>query len=382
MSANKRTIYLTKNHQLHGTEDASTNVFLFNENGPAVQAKWVRKNIELNDGCFVILDHKQAILKEAERNLLKRNYYIEKIDFSNMVDKLSINPFDLVKDTSEIHFMFLNFLHAMWDNSDPDIAAMSNLIDAFASCIFFMFSTQKEKLNMVTLRKMVYSVRATCQTDDGVVPLSDAIFAGIKDQESMPCKYYAQFKKAAGERQEEVAEKVAQVFDMFNDNDMAMMSETDEYLKDVFNFKTAIFVNVNNENEEHSGKLMMILLNYFIQRVAEHSHVLFVLDDIDAKRSFASLPYWMKESAEYDMTFLVINDDLAEFQSTPRTEKYFRNLQKVVAASVLIHHNDAALKFADDLPMDGDEMNEFTDQDCIATVLVPAEELSNQDELF
>ena len=382
MLANKHTIYLTKNHKLDGTEFPSTNVFMFNENGSAVQAKWVRKNIEQNAGCFVVLDHNKAILNEAERGLLKRNYYVEAVDFSKMENGISINPFDLVKDTSEIHYMFFNFLHAMWDNADPDIPAMSNLIDAFASCVFFVYADQPEKKNMETLRKIVYSVRANCQTEDGVVPMSDAIFATMKDQDSMPCKYYALFKKAAGDRFDEVAEKVAQIFDMLTDADMTMMAETDESLADSFNFKTAIFVNVKKEEEEHSAKLLLVLLNYFIQRVTQHSHVLFVLDSLDAKFGLASLPYWMGESADYNMSYIVINDNLAEFKSTPRTEKYFKNLQKAVSASVLVHHNDDAIKFNDALPTTIDEMNDFTSQEYIATVLIPSKEISEQDELF
>lgn len=382
MLANKHTIYLTKNHKLQDLDTVSKNVFMFNENGQRVQSKWVRKNVELNNGCFIVLDHNNSILSETERNLTQRNYYIEKINFSNMKDGLSINPFDLVKDTSEIHYLFLNFLYAMWDNADPDITAMSNLIDAFASCVFFMFNAHKDKLNMTTLRKMIYSVRATCQTDDGSVALSDAIFAGIKDQESMPCKYYAQFKKATADRWQEVAEKVAQVFDMFTDNDMEMMSVTDDSLATAFNFKTAIFANVNNEQEEHSAKLMIILLNYFIQRCGEHAPVLFVIDDLNAKYAFISLPHWMKESEDYKISFLIINDDLAEFKATPRTEKYFLNLKKAAKAFVLVHHNDAEIKFSNSLPSNGDDLNELLENECIATVLIPDQEVSDQDELF
>lgn len=382
MVASKPKIYLTKNYKLDGAEDASTNVFMFNENGPLLPAKWVRKNIELNEGCFVVLDHHKTILREAERNLQKRNYYIETVDFSDMANGTCINPFDLVKDTSEIHFMFLNFLYAMWDNADPDLQAMSNLIDAFASCVFSMFSNQKEKLNMETLRRMVYSVRANCQTEDGLMPMSDAVFAGIKDQESMPCKYYAQFKRASGERWNEVAEKVAKVFDMFTEADMQMMRETDESLADSFSFKTAVFVNVEREEEEHSAKLMMILLNYFVQRVTEHSHVLFVFDQLNAQYGMVSLPHWMKESNDYNMSFLVICEDLASFKATPRAERFFRNLQKTVSASVLVHHNDTAIKFANELPTTCDEMNEWAEQEFVATVLIPGREVSDQDIVF
>ena len=380
MLASKHTIYLTKNHTLNNA--GCVNVFMFNENGARIRSQWVKKNIEQNDGCFIVLDHKKSILNEVERNLNKRNYYIESINFSNMEDSISVNPFDLVKDTSEIHFMFLNFLYAMWDNSDQDITAMSNLIDAFASCVFFMFEKQRDKMTMETLRKMVYSVRATCQTENGMVSLSDAIFAGIKDQDSMPCKYYAQFKKAAGDRSMEVAEKVAQVFDMLTESDLKMMAQTDESLKHSFNFKTAVFVNVSGEEEEHSAKLLIILLNYFIQRVEEHAPVMVVIDDLVASNTFISLPHWMKEAPEHNMSFIVINDDLSEFTANPRAEKYFRNIQKVVEASVLVHHNDIEIKYAETLPSNADEMNELTNNECLATVVVPSKEISDQDELL
>lgn len=369
MDANKHNIYLTKNHTLQGSANPSANVFMFNENGPLLQAKWVKKTIESNDGCFVILDHKNIILNEVEKGLVSRNYYIEKINFADMHDGVSINPFDLVTNTSEIHFMFLNLLYAMWDNTDPDIAAMSNLIDAFASCTYFMFQHQKAKLNMQTMRKMVYSVRANCQTEDGIVPMSDAIFGGINDQESMPCKYYAQFKRAAGERHAEIAEKVAQVFDMFSENDMEMMNKTDVSLIDSFNFKTAFFLNVERSNEEHSAKLMTILLNYFVQRKASSSKVMFVIDNLDARRGLISLPHWLKEAPEYNISFIVMNDNLAEFTATPRAEKYFRNLQQVVSASVLVHRNE-------DANVDNEDLN------CVVRVLVPSEGTSEMDELF
>ena len=69
MSASKHTIYLTKNYQLDENLDLPTNVFLFNENGPLVQARWIQKTLEQNDGLFVILDHNQTILKTTEKKL-------------------------------------------------------------------------------------------------------------------------------------------------------------------------------------------------------------------------------------------------------------------------------------------------------------------------
>ena len=383
MEASKHIIYLTKNHSLPIIEKANSNIFMFNENGQTVQAKWLKKTIEQFNGCFVIMDHNNAILHETSKALMKRNYFIEEMDLSNPHDGIKINPFHLVTNTSEIHFMFLNILYAMWDNQDPDIAAMSNLIDAFASCVFFMFNNNKEKLNMYALRKMIYSVRATLNTENGPVPMSDAIFDGIKDQESMPCKYYAQFKKAAGERQGEIAEKVAQVFDKFTDADMVMMSETDSYLTDELNSKTALFLNVNKEADEHTAKIAFILLNYFVQHIQSHQHALFVVDKLnDTNNMLISLPYWMKEANEHDMSFIVISNDLSCFMSNPRAEKYFRSIQKESAAYVIVNQNTTAQKYASDLPMTDEEMMEFTNQEILAIIQIPGLNISEKDLLF
>ena len=374
MVASKHTIYLTRNHRLVGNGDSPTNAFLFNTHGPLVRACWVSKNIELNEGSFIVLDHKKTIFKMVEKSLLERNYYVESVDFGTEMDTCCVNPFDLVHDTSEIHFMFLNFLHVMWDNADPDIAAMSNLIDAFASCLYFMFINQREKMNMRALQKMVYSCRSKCQTDDGESILTDAIFAGLKDQESMPCKYYAQFKRAAGERYEEVAEKLAKVFDMFTERDLQMMDATDWDLADSLRFKTAVFVNVNREEEEHSAKLLLILLNYLIQQAEKHGNVLFILDNMSANYSFASLPYWMKEASKYSMSFLLICDDVAKFASSPRTERYFKHLQDAFSASVLTKFNAETKATSGDM----DKMKE----ECVATVIIPSNTINEQDVLF
>jgi molybdopterin converting factor small subunit len=214
------------------------------------------------------------------------------------------------------------------------------------------------------------------------VPLSDAIFANIKDQDSMPCKYYAQFKKATGERQSEVAEKVATMFDMLTDSDMRMMASTDPNLADSLSFKTAVFVNVNDPAEEHSAKIMMTLLLYFVQNTENHAHVLFVLDDLDAKHTLISLPHWMKEASDHNMSFLVINENIAEFKATTRAEKFFRNLQKTVTASVLVHRNEAIIKFSEELPTTYDDMDELMEEECVATVIIPESEISDNDELF
>ena len=381
MSASKHTIYLTKNYQLDENLDLPTNVFLFNENGPLVQARWIQKTLEQNDGLFVILDHNQTILKTTEKKLLKRNYYVENIDFRSEEPSVKINPFDLVTNTSEIHFLFLNMLYIMWDNEDSDLAAMSNLLDAFASCTYFMFQNQREKLNMLTLKKMVHSVRSTCQTNEGIVMLSDAIFAQISDQESMPCKYYAQFKKAAGERLNEVGEKLAKAFDMFSEYDLKMMMETEEDLKDEIGFKTALFLNIEKEEDKHSAKLLMTLLNYFVQTIETHPKSLFIVDDLSANNMMISLPYWMKEGQENNMSFIVCSNDLASFKDSNEAERFFKNLQKSLSASVLMHTSESSYK-DDNLPTTNEAMGEYIKQDFIATVLIPEEQISDQDIVF
>ena len=374
MAANKRTIYLTQNHRLEESLDTSANTFLFNAHGPIVGAHWASKNIDLNACGFVILDHKNAILNLTEKSLLERNYYIEKVDFGVDAECSYVNPFDLVHDTSEIHFMFLNFLHAMWDNADPDIAAMSNLIDAFASCLYFMFINQRDKMNMRTLQKMVYSCRSKCNVGDEETILTDAIFAGLDDQDSMPCKYYAQFKKAAGERYQEVAEKLAVMFDMFTERDFQMMDTTDWELADSMRFKTAVFVNVDNEAEEHSARLAIIMLNYLVQQTQRRERVMFILDSMNANYSFASLPYWMKEACNYQMGFLLICDDVAKFASSVKTERYFRRLRDAFCASVLTNVDDQKIETQHDFDLRG--------KGCVATVLVPSQNINERDVLF
>ena len=85
----------------------------------------------------------------------------------------------------------------------------------------------------------------------------------------------------------------------------------------------------------------------------------------------------MKEASDYNMTFIVMCDDLVGFKANPRAEKYFRNLQKAVSASVLVHHNDIAIGFADEFDMD-----ELMTQEYIATVIIPSKNVSDQDELI
>lgn len=381
MVASKHTIYLTKNYKLDENLDLPTNVFYFSENGPIVQAKWIQKTLEQNDGLFVILDKNQTILKEVEKKLIKRNYYVESIDFNSDEPSIKINPFDLVSNTSEIHFLFLNMLYIMWDNEDPDLAAMSNLLDAFASCTYFMFQNQKEKLNMITLKKMVNSVRSTCKTNDGVVMLSDAIFAQINDQDSMPCKYYAQFNKAAGERKEEIAEKLAQLFDKFTEYDLKMMAETEDGLEDEIGFKTALFLNVEQNELEHSSKLLMTLLNYFVQNIETHPKSLFVISDLPSNNMMISLPYWMREGYENNMSFIVCTDDLASFKANAEAERFFKNLQKSISASVLMHTCDVSDKNGE-LPTTNEQMGVYLKQDYLATILIPEEQISDQDVVF
>lgn len=374
--ASKHTIYLTTNHVLQAEQEVKKNVFLFNENGKTLQAKWLKKTIELNDGCFVIMDHNGAILREIEQDLTRRRYYIEKIDLSHMTDGVSINPFDVIKDTSESHFLFLSVLHTLWDNADSDIIAMSNLLDAFVNCLQAMFADQQEKINIETLKKLVHSSRAIYRNDDGsATPMYEALFDNIRDKESMPCKYYAQFKKATGERSDEVAEKLAQAFDKLNENDMEMMRITDESLKDSFAFKTAFIIDVQNEEEAHTADLLFMLLNYFAQHL-ENVKTMFVLDDLNPKHNLINLPYWLKESADNDLCYIIMNNDLSEYKATEKLEKYFKRVHDGVGASVLVHKGNI------DLDALNNDDQELAAQTYMATTIIPAMNINEQSQLL
>ena len=116
MSQNSLNIYLTKNHNFVPTEN-NPNVFVYNENGLKNNAKWIKKNIEQNDCNYVIYDHNSCIYSTAKKYLLEQDYYVENITFKGNVN-VSINPFDCIRDISDIHFMFLSFLHILWDEND------------------------------------------------------------------------------------------------------------------------------------------------------------------------------------------------------------------------------------------------------------------------
>lgn len=369
MTANKHMVFLSNNYQLISDQTENTNTFVFHESGPAVFAKWASKTINRNNGCFIVKDYNNAILEQCERDLQKRNYYIDKVNMSS--PNIHINPFDISNNSSEIHYLFFNLLNTMWDNTDADIPIMSNLIDAFASCVFSMFEQKKEKRTMSTLKKMVLSVRSTCQTADGSVSLADAIFAGIKDQESMPCKYFAQFKKAAGERVEEVEEKVATFFEMFTKEQIEMMDSTDEDIETSLRFKTAIFLNVvKSEEDEKTGNLLMILLNYYCQRIGTSSHVFFILDNLSANKGIISLPHWVQEANSSNITYLIGCNNLKQFQQNKRTEKYLNNLKKSVGAYLFVHLDKTSTN---------DEFIPY-DREITTTVLIPSEKINVEDE--
>ena len=204
----------------------------------------------------------------------------------------------------------------------------------------------------------------------------------MKDQESMPCKYYAQFSRTAGDRKVEIAEKLAQVFDKFTDFDLETMNETDLTLMDSLNFKTAVFVNVENTEQESSARIMSILLNNLIRNSNRSKQTLFVIDNINADYCLISLPLWVKESLAYNMSYVIMCNDLASFKNQPDSERFFKNLRKTIDASVLMHHNDDLLKFENELPSSMDELTTYLSQNCMGQVIIPHLEISVQDQIF
>ena len=101
-----------------------------------------------------------------------------------------------------------------------------------------------------------------------------------------------------------------------------------------------IFINVENERQEASAKILLTMLNYLIQKSTNRKHVLFVIDKLDSNRNLISLPYWMKEGEQYDVSYIVACDDLASFSNNPRAERFFRNFKKAATACVLVHQNE------------------------------------------
>jgi hypothetical protein len=179
-----------------------------------------------------------------------------------------------------------------------------------------------------------------------------------------------------------VANKVAKVFDMFTENDLLIMEETDRSLEELFRFKTAIFINVENDAQEASAKLLLTLFNYFVQNIEDRHCVMFVIDSLDAHNTMINLPYWMKEAESHNMSFIVMCNDLARFRENKRAERFFNNLKKSISASVLIHFNESAANRDDNLPTTNDEMDIFIDEEYVATVLIPSKNICDQDVVF
>lgn len=381
MSQNSLNIYLTKNHNFTPTE-SNPNVFVYNENGLKNNAKWIKKNIEQNDCNYVIFDHNSTIYSATKNYLNQQGYYVENLTFNDKFN-ISINPFDCIRDVSDIHFMFLSFLHILWDENDEDIAAMSNLLDAFASCVYTMFIDQPEKLTMTTLKKMVYSTRAICADNDNPVSMVDAIFNNIRDKESMPYKYYTQFIMAAGHDKEKIEEKLACAFDNLTDAEAKMMSSTDPSVITSFKpqFKTVFFLNPSNAKEEQSAKLLLTLLNYCLQKNQTENRVIFVIDNLQATNKLISLPEWLYRATDIGANYIIFSDDLAKFREDEVKTQYFRNIQKSIGASVLIHRNDLVIKYQNALPATQEEMAEYSSIEQLATVII-GDGLGQDDLLF
>lgn len=380
----KHVIYLTRDHVLEQRPKGSKslNTFVFNENGANITSSWTKKNIDNNQCSFIVLDQNNAIQNSCGQGLTQRNYFIESIDFGNIETALKINPFNLVKEPNELHFIMSNILHIRWDNNDPDINIMIHLIDAFASAVYLIFRENNAKQNMEVLVKMAQSIKCFVRVDEDKVPIYQALFENSKDPNWLPTRYYNKFIEETSERKEEVAQKVLEFFDDFSKAELNIMSITDASIVPTFNFKTAYFINFNNSSELIKAKTILFLLMTLIKQSSEDPNLLIIFSNLNSLMDIIDLPSWIKLASTKDIDFLLISNDLAEFKKSKKMESVFRTLQNNTIASVLIHKNPILAKYQNTMPTTEEEIEEYRSAECIATVIVPSDKIQEEDEVF
>lgn len=379
MPITKHYICLSKNHYIESTKDMSANTFVFNTHTKDFNADWLKRNMVKNDGVFIIQDTNNRLGLQISTVLDKKNYFIINQDWKNSSEGIRINPFDVVHDTSEIHFLFTNFLFALWDNDDPDIFIMANLIDAFASAVFYLFDKNKSKRTMSTLVKMAESVNAVCTKDGTIVPMYEALFQDNPNPNWIPQKYYSQFVAASGTRKDEIAHKVLQFFRLFTPEMIQMMNKTDESISASLFFKTAFLLNANNDEEKAFSKIMLSMLIMLSESTEGHAPIAVVIDDLDAKHLLLGLPKWMVNSTKTDMDYLLFCDNLAQFKQSEPREQYFKGLQKSMNATLMVHRNKKAEKAFKKLSEE--EQAEYHNTEYVATLVIPGQN-NEEDEVF
>lgn len=376
----KRDIILSKNHQLAGTKENSTNVFIYNSHGPRFNIDWLVRNIVVNDGIFVVQDENSVLSDAVNRVLDKKNYFTINIDCANPAESLKINPFDFVRDTADIHLMFTNFLFALWDNEDLDIKAMSYLIDAFASAVFYMFTDKKEKRNLRTMVNMMKAIKAFCTINDKTVPMYEALFTDNPNPDWMPRKYYLQFVEAAADEKEVVADKVYQLFKNIPESFLAMTDTTDTTLSASLYFKTAFVINNNTAEERGYSKIILSLLITLIESAKMHLPTLVVLSQLDNDNLLMGLPRWMQNSAKNNIDYIIFANELQSFVPSYLKRQYLTNLKKFVDATMMVQRNKEVEKAK--ATLSDEELQSYHSIEYVATVNIPKQGISADDEIF
>ena len=381
----EHVIYLTKEHELKNNKkgNKSLNTFVFNENGSTISSVWVKKNIENNDGSFIIMDHNNSIKNISTQILTERNYFIESVNFETEETSLRINPFDLISDPQELHSLFMNLLYIKWDKNDEDLEAMLNLIDAFTSAVYFIFMDIPEKKNMRVLVKMAQSIRAKIKRKDGSsYPLYQGIFKMTGDPNWVPFKYFNKFSELAMDREEEIAKKVLKFFNSFNGTELEIMSSSDESLLSSFNFKTSVFINANDEYEDPKAKTILFLLMTLLQKSNDDPSLIVVCDEFDKWLDIIDANMWIKDAKTKNIDFLLLSSDLSAFKKNQQNEEFFKTMQESLTASLLIHKNPIFVKYNDVQPSNEQELEEYRNAECVATVLIPSQKIQEEDEVF
>lgn len=375
----KHDIILSKNHQISGNKDVSVNTFIYNTHSSRFNIDWIVRNILVNDGIFVIQDEDALLFDSVDRVLDRKNYFAVNIDCANPSDSIHINPFTFLRDTADIHLMFSNILFALWDNQDPDIKAMSYLIDAFASSVFYMFARNKEKQTLRTVANMTKAINAYCTINDRTVPMYEALFTDNPNPDWMPKKYYMQFAEIAKDRRDEVANKVYQLFRDIPEAFLEMTDTTDASLSASLHFKTAFIISATSETKAIS-KIVLTLLIKLIESTDMHLPTLVVIPSIDSSRLLAGLPRWLQHSQKDGIDYIIFSNELQSFLSTELTKQYMQSIKKNMAATMLIHRNKEVEKA--ETTLSDEELQIYHSSEYVATVNIPSSNISADDEVF
>ena len=362
MAVNK--LFLSKNKRIH-RDDAALNAFIYNESPEKGDStRWFAKNIRIacdqteDPVCFLVMDQGGEILKEVSPVLTNRRYYAESISPANGVPVL--NPFH--GSTEDVRDFIQMILSLFSCDDESDKMAMDYLLNAYAACMTDMFAGRPDMVCFDSLEKLAGTADAVKKDGTTKELMMDVLFDSINDQESMPCKYYQMFTKAAGEQKETLGKKALKFLQSLPDSVKKMMAggEDAEELRISFGYKTAVFINYK-PCEKKEACILLYLLNKMLSMDTDRNHVMVILDSLEKEMPIEQLPRWLEDADKYAMTYLIGCKDLAQYDDGGAGEKYFRNIQKNLAASVLIH-SDAK----DEKPTATVITSEFNEEDYLS----------------